>query len=261
MGFDKKTKTLLAFILISLIGVFFVDPIPQPREYHDFVDQNTFLGVPNAWNVLSNIPFIIIGAIGLVALIRTPPAALVGVYKTISKMFFVGLILTGFGSGYYHLSPSNPTLVWDRLPMTLSFMAFFSFVLAMHISERVGRTLFWPLIAVGVCSVFYWAYTESINAGDLRFYGVVQFLPMVLIPAVVVMFPKAVYKAVYIWGVIGVYVLAKVCEHFDGQIYSLLGVSGHSLKHIAAALSGVAFYYALKSISTEQGGAADAEPN
>jgi hypothetical protein len=33
------------------------------------------------------------------------------------------------------------------------------------------------------------------------------------------------------------YVLAKLLEHLDGQVYSALGlVSGHTLKHLAASL-------------------------
>lgn len=242
-----KTKILLAIIFIPILAVFFVDAIPQPLEYHNFVDQRSFMGIPNTWDVLSNLPFIIAGAMGLFYLMRNPPDAMVGIYKTITYMFFIGLILTGFGSGYYHLSPSNPTLVWDRMPMTLSFMAFFTFVLAMHVSKSIGQKLFWPLIALGISSVLYWAYTESIQAGDLRFYGLVQFLPMILIPIIVLMFPVSAYKAKHIWGVIGVYAIAKVCEYFDGPIYEMLGVSGHSLKHVAAAFSGLFFYYAVRS--------------
>ena len=39
------------------------------------------------------------------------------------------------------------------------------------------------------------------------------------------------------------YVAAKLLEHFDGQIFATLSViSGHSLKHVAAAI-GVYFYW------------------
>jgi len=231
-----------------LVGVSLVDPVAQDLEYHSFSDQGMYWNIPNTWDVLSNVPFVIVGVFGLVVLARAKAFDVPGTYRTVSRLFFVGLVLTGLGSGYYHLAPSNETLVWDRLPMTLSFMAFFSFVLSIHISERLGRCLLWPLVAVGISSVLYWAYTESVSAGDLRFYAVVQFLPMILIPSIVMMFPAARYRAVYIWGVIAVYIVAKFGEHFDYQIHDLLGVSGHSLKHMVAALSGIAFLYALKSI-------------
>ncbi len=111
--------------------------------------------------------------------------------------------------------------------------------------------MLWPLLLVGVSSVVYWAYSESIGAGDLRFYGMVQFLPLLLIPMILYLFPTRNYKACYVWMVIGGYVLAKVFELLDSPLYELLGMSGHSLKHIAAALSGIAFFYAIKSIQPD----------
>ncbi len=248
MSHDKKIKILTTVIVAILVGVLFVDPVAQDLEYHLFSDRNMYLGIPNTLDVLSNIPFIIVGVYGLIAMKKLNSAHVSGIYKTVSLLFFLGLILTGLGSGYYHLAPSNETLVWDRLPMTLSFMAFFAFVLSVHLSERLGRVLLWPLVVLGISSVLYWAHTESINAGDLRFYAVVQFLPMILIPAIVLMFPSSAYKAAYIWWVIAVYVAAKLGEYFDYQIHDLLGISGHSLKHMVAALSGIAFLYALGSL-------------
>lgn len=250
---DRLTKIniLLGLVFLLLVAVFFVDPIPQDPAYHQFADQRSFWGIPNAWNVLSNLPFILAGLSGLIQLRRIDLTALSGIYPTIARIFFIGLILTGLGSGYYHLAPSNQSLVWDRLPMTIAFMGFFCFVLAMHVNEGLGRKLFWPLIAVGASSVAYWAYSESIGAGDLRFYAIVQFLPMLLIPTLILMFPSLRYRATYIWWVVGVYAAAKLTEHFDVAINQLLGLSGHSLKHIIAALSGIAFLAALKSIKPQ----------
>ena len=48
-------------------------------------------------------------------------------------ILFLGILLTGFGSAYYHLDPTISTLFWDRLPMAVSFMA----ILAIGIEERV----------------------------------------------------------------------------------------------------------------------------
>jgi hypothetical protein len=35
-------------------------------------------------------------------------------------LFFAGVTAVGVGSTYYHLNPDNATLVWDRLPVSLS---------------------------------------------------------------------------------------------------------------------------------------------
>lgn len=252
MNHTTKIKILIGLIFVSIIAVFFVDPIPQDLAYHQFADTNNYWGISNSWNVLSNIPFMIAGIVGLIALGRLNSVAVAGNIKSVSLLFFIGLFLTGFGSGYYHLAPSNQTLIWDRLPMTIAFMAFFTFVISMHLSERIGRVLLCPLITVGIASVLYWAYTESIDAGDLRFYAVIQFLPMLLIPTIMLMFPATTYRTGYVWGVIAVYIAAKLGEQFDSQIYQLVGISGHSLKHIIAALSGLAFFYALRSLANNK---------
>ena len=132
--------------------------------------------------------------------------------------------------------------------MTLSFMAFFSFVLATHIAEQLGEKLLWPLLIIGLSSVLFWAYTESIGQGDLRFYALVQFLPIILIPVIILSFPTSSYKQLYVWLVVSIYVIAKLLEYFDYPVYDLVGVSGHSLKHIVAAMSGIVFLRLLKSM-------------
>ena len=45
------------------------------RIYHRFADQQTLLGIPNFWNVVSNLPFILVGAVGSAML---PPRSVGG---------------------------------------------------------------------------------------------------------------------------------------------------------------------------------------
>ncbi len=248
MSHSNKITVLIGLVFAAIAVASVVEPIPQDLAYHQFSDTHSRWGIPNFWNVLSNLPFMIAALYGLIAIRLLDKESFVGVVKTVSWLFFIGLFFTGIGSGYYHLSPSNSTLVWDRLPMTIAFMAFFTFVLSMHLGKETGSLLLWPLIMVGIVSVFYWDYTESIGAGDLRFYAMIQFLPMLLIPAIILMFPTVSYNSTSVWAVIAVYFAAKVSEYFDYQLYELIGISGHSLKHVIAALSGIAFLYAIKSI-------------
>ena len=56
---------LIGLMVISLAGLLLLPPISQDQSYHQFADQRTLLGVPNFWNVVSNLPFIAIGAAGL----------------------------------------------------------------------------------------------------------------------------------------------------------------------------------------------------
>ena len=128
---------LFGLAAVSLLGLLLVPPIPQSQTYHRFADQRTLLGIPNFWNVVSNLPFILVGALGL-ARVRGNLSA---------SMFFLGVFLTGFGSSYYHWRPDDSGLFWDRLPMSFAFMATLAYVIEERIDERVGRLLLWPLIA------------------------------------------------------------------------------------------------------------------
>lgn len=200
--------------------------------------------------MLSNLPFVFVGLAGLVLTAR-PSLAIVRELKPAYILFFAGISAVALGSGYYHLWPSNQTLVWDRLPMTIGFMSIVSIVIAEFISVKAGRTLFIPLVVVGIASVFYWDYTESMNAGDLRFYGLVQFLPMLLLPLILLMYkPRFTHIGLY-WAVLIAYGLAKLAEMGDQWLYNLLGFSGHSIKHLLAAAAPWMFYLALKRRSPE----------
>lgn len=221
-----------------MVIAFMVPPIPQDQEYHQFADQRRILGIPNFWDVISNAPFLLIGLIGLNELLYKKslhyPKSLMWSYLVL----FAGTFLVGFGSGYYHLAPDNETLVWDRLPMTFAFMAFFSIIIGEFISEKAGKLFLLPLLLVGVFSVFYWIVTERAGNGDLRLYGLVQFLPMLLIPIIILWFRPSYTQVKYIWLMMFAYLAAKVFEFGDVYIYQLTGFwSGHTIKHLFAALA------------------------
>ena len=220
---------LILSVIIAIVGIFaFVEPIAQNEEYHKFVDSTKIFGVPNFWNVISNLPFLIVGLIALINL-----KAMKGV-SVLHITMFAGITLISFGSAYYHLEPNNDTLIWDRLPMTIVFMSLFSVVISEFISLRIGKLLFVPLILVGLCSIAYWIYSST---GDLRLYILVQFYPMIAIPVILLFFkPKYTSTSAY-WMLFLLYIIAKLLEYFDGEIYeTLVYMSGHSLKHIAAAI-------------------------
>jgi hypothetical protein len=186
--------------------------------------------------VVSNLPFLIVGMLGF-RLVRTQSQSYyVKQNRTAYSLFALGISLTAFGSAYYHLHPSNNTLLWDRLPMSLAFMSFFCIVISDYLSQSFARKILFPLVILAGASVVYWHHTESIGAGDLRFYLLVQFLPLVLISLILVMFDQGTLRSNMIWYALGMYLLAKVLEVFDHEVYEILGlVSGHTLKHLAAA--------------------------
>ena len=243
-----KLSLSIVVLLLAVVSLVCYGPIPQDDAYHHFADHRTILGVGNFWNVVSNIPFLVIGAagLGLSALLFYPFASRVRIDEKAHAMrchyvtFFTGLILTGLGSSYYHLEPNGTTLVWDRLPMTIAFMGFFCLVIGYHASVKVARVALLPAVSTGALSVAYWVYTESIGAGDLRFYALVQFLPIVLIPLIVEGSESKQLTKRSVWIIILFYAAAKFLEHFDQFFYTTLHlVSGHSLKHLIASFAGV----------------------
>ena len=234
---DIRYTAITVVLLIVIVAVVMLDPMAQDLKYHQFHDQRTFLNIPNFWNVISNIPFLLIGVIGLYSIFRSHRINLIQDMKAAYIVFFSGVSLVALGSGYYHLSPDNETLVWDRLPMTLAFMALFSIIIGEFISARWGKRVLWPLVIFGMYSIFYWHITESKGEGDLRLYVLVQFLPLLLIPLILVLFtPKFTHTRGY-WILLCAYVFAKFFEYFDGVVLNNLTIlSGHSIKHLVAAL-------------------------
>lgn len=203
-------------------------PVVQDEAYHDFADQRTIFGIPNFWDVMSNLPFVIVSVLGLTHLrdlIR---------HNWLYGILFTSIGLMGFGSAYYHLDPDTQSLFWDRLPMTFTFMTICAVIISEFISRSLGQTLFVPLFLTGVISVLLWRFGA---AHDLRLYAVVQFYPMIALPVIVICYESAFTRVNAYWHLLLLYIIAKILEHFDKEIFALGAVlSGHTLKHLAAGL-------------------------
>jgi hypothetical protein len=237
---NSRIWVLLAISLASLAAIILHGPIAQSLSFHHFADTRPLFGIPNFGNVVSNLPFLVVGGYGVGTVSRSSVSAAI---RLIYITLFIGVVLTGLGSAYYHWNPNNDTLVWDRIPMTIVFMSFLSATVTELVSRRLGVWLLVPLLALGIGSVLWWHYTETIGKGDLRLYFWVQFYPMLAIPLLLWLFYAPVVKTIIpcLAWIVGWYVIAKVFEQLDFQIYDAIGVSGHTLKHLAAAMSTVYF--------------------
>ena len=214
----------------------------QPQIYYNFADQRPMLGVPHMLNVASNLPFLVVGVWGMIfmasAKSRRPGAFLEGSERWAYWIYFIGLALTGIGSSYFHANPNNDTLVSDRIGLAMTFMALFTAIMAERLNWQLSAPLLGPMVALGVGSVLYWHWTETEDAGDLRFYFVVQFFPLVALPLLFLFFTPRYTGTSEMIASLACYGLAKALEILDANVYAQGGlVSGHTLKHLVAGIS------------------------
>lgn len=245
-------------VYIVGLGLCMTKPIPQALDYHNFADTRPFLMISNFNDVMSNLPFVIIGCYELFLIwskhgwppyifqyyygpiryseANHPKMCQIRIYTQIA--FFLTTIWVGFGSAYYHLWPNNATLIWDRLPMAVAFMLLLTYILLrariIRMEEYKRATVISQIIGIG--SVAIWALVD-----DLRLYGLVQFGSLLII-LILTIRDGLELNSTYNWYALLLYTGAKFCEHYDRLIYTTFyGISGHTLKHLLAA---TATYYA-----------------
>jgi hypothetical protein len=229
-----------AFTVVAIAVAVFAPPIAQPPSYHAFADARAMFGVPNFLDVVSNAGFAIAGVVGMVATFTARSAFHTPAERTPYAVFFAALILTALGSAWYHLDPDNDRLFWDRLPMTVAFVSLVCAQIGDRVDPRVGVIALVPLVVVGAATVVYWRFTERVGEGNLVPYGVLQLWAL---GSLVIL---ALRRSRYTLGgalavVIAAYFAAKLCEHLDRAIFvATQGVSGHTLKHVIAAVGGLA---------------------
>jgi hypothetical protein len=223
---------LLGLTAIVAVAACLAPRIAQPESYHHFADRRGRLGIANFGDVASNVAFAVAGIWGLFALLQKP--ARVEFVEARERwpyfVLFVGLLLTAWGSSYYHLAPDNARLVWDRLPMTIGFMSLVAAIIAERIDVKAGLALLPVLLIIGIASVLQWHVSEVRGEGDLRFYGAVQVYAVLMVLVALLMQPR--YTRTYDLAIVGgFYVLAKILETEDHAIFGHGHVvSGHTLK-------------------------------
>ncbi len=228
---------LIAVFAITAIALYFLDPIAQDLAYHRFSDCRSFLGIQHFMDVISNLPFLIIGFMGIRVARKSYRKQTMALFL-MTFVLFVGVFFTGIGSAMYHYTPSNFSLIFDRLPMTLVFTAFFANIIYDYVDRRLGSWCFYTLLVVGIYSIFYWYYTELTGCGDLRLYAFVQYFPVVAVPLILIFYKNHELYTKQIGFAFGAYTVAKLFEHFDTQVFEFLGIiSGHTIKHLFSALA------------------------
>lgn len=226
---------LLVTVLTAIIWLLLSPPIPQDPLYHRFIDQRPFMGIDNFYNVVSNLIFLL-PVLTIHYYQRHHPALKNEILDSLHTLLGVALLLLVVTSAYYHSNPSNETLQWDRLAMSIIFMLLLCIAWYDYISPSMARRLAVPLVIAGLASVLYWYWREQSGDGDLRPYILVQFVPLMIIIELMIMRGNLdLRQRAYMILSIS-YILAKLCELNDLSIFSLTNevISGHTLKHLFA---------------------------
>lgn len=213
-----------------------VPPIAQDPGYHAFHAQCEWAGIPHAELVLTNLIFLYAAFRGVLALSAARRRGVNGLDLLPWITATLGVLLTAFGSAWYHLAPSNETLLFDRLPMTIAFAGLAAGAVRECLGSRAALGTLAFMLPVGVFSVFWWHASELRGQGDLRFYALVQFLPLVVLPVIFLLTrPRCTGLGAFVLALL-CYIAAKILEGVDAQLGHTLLLSGHGWKHILAAV-------------------------
>lgn len=225
-------------LLLLTAAILILPPVPQPPAYHQFADRSSCLGISHCLDTLSNLPFVLAGIAGLAFMLgrRGRQAFLDRRERLPYALFFCAVIAVGGASAYYHLAPDNERLMWDRVTVALALMAWFAAIVCERADIAWGRRLLPVLLLAGAGSAIYWGWSEGTGRGDLRAYGLTQLLPYIYVPLLLRLYPPRYDGDRGILGVLGLYLLALLCDFLDQPIAALTGsVGGHTLKHLIAA--------------------------
>jgi len=259
----RECALLVLFTLLVVTA--FVGPALANPELGGvpFADHRAWYGLPNAMDVLSNLAFAAIGIWGLLQLrlldrtqeaaqdaVPPPPEAKQPSDNALdcAWMFFAGLILTAAGSAFYHLHPDGLRLAADRAGMAVAFAGVVGVTVCDRVSARAGWPAAWFTLAGGLLAVGVFHET-----GNVLPWALVQFGGMALLLTLALAKPMGSDIGFKPGWVIFLYGLAKVCELSDHAIFEATHelVSGHTLKHLAAALAALPVLHAVRAMGRQ----------
>lgn len=245
--FDWRAGVILTIVVLAAIAMTIAPRFAQSLAFHQFADTRPWLGIPNFLDVITNAPFALAAAVGLVNLKRRARREregatnrLLPIDRVCLAAVFVGIGLTSLGSAYYHLAPGNGRLFWDRLPMLLTFVSLLATLIAERVSPKTAAWILVPLLVSGAASLVYWQQTERLGAGDLRPYFLIEGATLISVLLTVLLYPSRYMPTKWLMLGLGCYVGAIVFEQLDRPVWFMWNaigvelVSGHTIKHLCA---------------------------
>ena len=243
------------FILVAVMALYgllrlALGPLPQDTAYHLLADTRMSLGViPRAGDVVTNLAIL---AAGLFGLALRPRMTIAAEERAAVNVLIAAAILTAFGSAYYHLAPTNATLIWDRLPIAIVLTSLLALVMADRVHPLFAREALWPFTALGVASVILWGVSEAMGQGDLLLYLVVRIGAGAAIALLVILRRPRHSGTIWLIAAMLCEVAMACLERFDHEVLRLSGgiASGHNIKHIVAGAALACVFWWLRTRKT-----------
>jgi hypothetical protein len=231
---------VIGVALLAALVVAIALPVMRTPAFHHYADQRTWLGIAHAGDVLSNLPFVLAGGYFL------PRAR-----SLHARLACLGVVAMGITSGAYHVAPGDVGLAFDWGSIALALMLVTAAVIDDRLGGRAGRIaiIIGPLLAI--TSIVIWYAGGATHGGTVTPYGAVQALGVALPPLLVLIAPGAIPRRPVLLGVLW-FAFARLCTANDRQLLDAVGISGHSLKHISAAIAAGFALYALTAPTTSR---------
>lgn len=226
----RVAATLTAAVVVAVVVGLVVGPVTRAPGFHAYADRRAWLGVPNAGDVLSNLAFLVVAALAARRLRAPALAAPRGL--AIAAVVAVGLV--GVGSGAYHLAPGDAALAFDWAPIVLALVALTACVVGDRGGVALGRAVVLVGAPLALAVVAIWYAGGGTHGGDMRWYVALQGTA-VLLPLVVALVAPGQIARLPLAAALGAFVLARAFTARDAWWLATVGISGHALKHVAAA--------------------------
>jgi hypothetical protein len=234
----EKYELALLGAVLALLALAIVGPaVAQSAQHHHFADQRAWGWLPFAADVLSNLPFLLWGGLGLTLLAQQSRGVgqrTVAASRGLTGLFFAGLVVTACMSAFYHWGPDNAGLAFDRLGMVVAFAGLMGLAAAGRVSARAGELLAAAVLLLGPLSIWVWSLS-----GNVLPWAMLQFGGMALVLCMACLKPLPGAPVIHWAWVIVIYALAKCFEMSDEAVFAATSqlVSGHSLKHVVASFA------------------------
>jgi hypothetical protein len=197
--------------------------------------QSGALDLQSALNVITSVPLIVAGALGLQKALQRRDESF-----TPAGLPYLGLacslILAGAGSIWYHLFPSPANLFWDRLPIAMALASLVCAVANVFPGALWGTRVLGPAVTIASASVMFWNWTRIQGREELAPYVIVQIVAALWVGYVALLKWPHTATARSLRFALLAYAAGRVLEGMQGALYRNLGFDyAHPLKHLLIA--------------------------